>query len=207
MPSAATGWTCRTSFSRARTRIAIAIRSPIRAAAEEQARQPFFVPYHTQNNPLENGNMLRKQQCDFGWDWNIALAPSGVYGPIRLEPANDLCIDAVHIAQSHRANAVDVKVSIDLAGDLPPDTPYAISLAGCGESGTVPTGSRAVEVSLTIDNPDLWWPAGLGAQTLHTLQIEIGALTDTRRIGLRDMRLLSEPDAVGRSFGLQGQRP
>jgi beta-mannosidase len=48
------------------------------------AAQPFPVPYIAQNNPIPHGNMLRKVACDWGWDWNIALAPFGVTGEVRL---------------------------------------------------------------------------------------------------------------------------
>ena len=56
-------------------------------AARLQAAQPYFVPFSANNTPIHNGNMLRKPSCDFGWDWNIALAPFGVYGDIGLEVA------------------------------------------------------------------------------------------------------------------------
>ena len=46
-------------------------------------RQPFPVPYSADNCPIPNGNMLRKPQCDFGWDWNIALAPARPLRPRR----------------------------------------------------------------------------------------------------------------------------
>ena len=66
--------------------IEITFRSSAKEAAERQAAQPFYIPYSRNNCPIPNGNMLRKPQCDFGWDWNIALAPFGVYEGIRLEP-------------------------------------------------------------------------------------------------------------------------
>ena len=56
-------------------RIRILFHSCIREGADRQAKQPFFVPYHEGNSPIPNGNMLRKPQCHFGWDWNIAIAP------------------------------------------------------------------------------------------------------------------------------------
>jgi len=64
--------------------IAVTFRSATRAADAAQAALPFPVPYAIQNCPIPNGNMLRKVQCDFGWDWNIALAPFGLYGAVRL---------------------------------------------------------------------------------------------------------------------------
>jgi beta-mannosidase len=52
-----------------------------------------------------------------------------------------------------------------------------------------------------VPDPVLWWPAGLGAQALHDLTVTMGKVTVTRRIGLRDLKLVSEADAAGRSFG------
>lgn len=60
------------------------LRSATRAADAGRAAQPYFVPWSTTNCPIPNGNMLRKPQCDFGWDWNIALAPAGLYGRIGI---------------------------------------------------------------------------------------------------------------------------
>ena len=53
----------------------VLIHSSIAAGATRQADQPFFIPWSTGNSPIPNGNMLRKPQCHFGWDWNIAIAP------------------------------------------------------------------------------------------------------------------------------------
>lgn len=181
----------------------IQFRSPIHAAGEEQANQPFFVPYHTQNNPLFNGNMLRKQQCDFGWDWNIALAPFGLYGEVYLEPKRSLRIDAVTVRQTHHDGAVDVDVHAQLRAEVTNLTPFTICLGDTKVSGLVMPGTQTVAATLTIENPDLWWPAGLGSQPLHTLTVKLGEEVATRLIGLRSMELVSEPDEVGRSFKMQ----
>nr|MBA3326468.1 glycoside hydrolase family 2 protein [Paracoccaceae bacterium] len=65
-------------------RIEVVLKSNTRAADAAQTAQRYFVPWSISNCPIPNGNMLRKPQCDFGWDWNIALAPCGLYGGIRL---------------------------------------------------------------------------------------------------------------------------
>ena len=58
-------------------------------------------------------------------------------------------------------------------------------------------------MTLTIADPVLWWPAGQGAQVLHELTVTGRGASATRRIGLREMRLVTEPDAAGRGFGVQ----
>lgn len=184
--------------------IDIQFRSPIHAASEEQAKQPFFVPYHTTNNPLHNGNMLRKQQCDFGWDWNIALAPFGLYGDINLVPKEPVRIDSLAVTQTHNDGCVAVSVTAKIKATQSQSFAWQMELCGQTLSGTLSTSGRDDEASatFTLQDPDLWWPAGLGSQTLHTLTVQVGEATTTRQIGLRSVDLVSEPDETGRSFKL-----
>lgn len=59
----------------------------------------FPVPYREVSG-RPHANMLRKQQYDFGWDWNIALGGFEVSGAIRLESAGprigDVLVEQVH---------------------------------------------------------------------------------------------------------------
>ena len=176
-------------------RIAIRFASAPREADRRQADQPFRVPYHAGNCPIPNGNMLRKPQCDFGWDWNAALAPVGVTGRLALI-GPDGEITAVRIRQIHGPRHVRVMVDASLRGAADPAAPWTVTLAGRRVSGT----GTAIQAAIEIDDPALWWPNGMGAQPLHDLSIEAGGARWRQAIALRDIRLVSEPDAVGRSF-------
>lgn len=176
-------------------RIEITLRSATRAANAAQAAMPFRIPYSTSNCPIPNGNMLRKVQCDFGWDWNIALAPFGLYGRIALEPLGDR-IDDILVAQTHEGGTATVTLRIRTTA------PEATATL-CGQTATAPAHNGTASITLTVDNPALWWPTGLGPQTLHDLTVTAGTATASRRIGLRDLCLISEPDAAGRSFAFQ----
>ena len=120
-------------------RIEIILRSSTRAADSLAASQPFPVPYHAGNCPIPNGNMLRKPQCDFGWDWNIALAPLGVYGSIGLAGPEGL-IDEVLVRQTHAAAAVTLEIDVCLCGFAA--GPVAWSVAICGQEATGETEAR-----------------------------------------------------------------
>ena len=74
-------------------------------------RSRSAVPYHAGNCPIPNGNMLRKPQCDFGWDWNIALAPLGLYGRIALVGPEGEIAGAL-IRQHHADGAVVVEIDV-----------------------------------------------------------------------------------------------
>ncbi len=174
--------------------ITITFRSATRAADALQAAMPFPIPYAAQNCPIPNGNMLRKVACDFGWDWNLAVAPFGLYGRIALEPKGDR-IEDVLVTQRH-GDTTRVMVEVHT-------TAQEVVATLCEEKASAKTESGVARLEFEICNPDLWWPAGLGPQNLHLLSVTAGTASATRRIGLRRLDLVSEPDAAGRSFGFR----
>ena len=178
-----------------RNKISVTFHSPVVAGAEKQAALPFAVPHHPDNCPIPNGNMLRKPACDFGWDWNIALAPFGIYGAMQIVPADAARIDGVMVAQRHEDGAVTLDVTVTTArhaGDVTAEL--------AGQSVTARSENGTARLRITIQDPDLWWPAGQGDQPLYDLNIIAGDATAHRRIGLRRMELVTTPDAAGLGF-------
>ena len=166
-------------------------------AARQQASQPYYVPFSANNTPIPNGNMLRKPSCDFGWDWNIALAPFGVYGDIGLVPVVAARIASVLVDQVHTPGRVVVSVTAEIDGEAEGET-IAITLAGVSANAVIKRG--VARADLVIGNPVLWWPAGSGSQTLHDLVLTYKAQKEHRKCGLRDARLIAEKDAAGLGF-------
>ncbi|RCS22254.1 glycoside hydrolase family 2 protein [Phyllobacterium salinisoli] len=183
-------------------RIEILFRSNVRAGEALQEAQPFYVPYHTGNSPIANGNMLRKSQCHFGWDWNIAIAPFGLYGRIVLERVDNIHIAQMVVHQHHEDSAVRLTVEIEVDAGRDAILPYLITFDGQVITGhlEVSVGTNWLVESFEIGNPKLWWPAGSGEQHLYGLDIQLGALNETRQIGLRRIELVTEPDAAGNRF-------
>lgn len=165
--------------------------------AEARARQDAYrykLPYSASNCPIGHGNMLRKPACDFGWDWNIALAPFGVYGDLRLEPIRPCRIASVVVAQDHRPGKATVRVSVTAEGDA---EGQEVTVSLCGVFAKARVRRDRAEVGLPIEDPVLWWPAGQGAQVLHEMQVRLGEETQTRRIGLRAAELVTTPEPDG----------
>ncbi len=74
---------------------------------------------------------------------------------------------------------------------------------------TSPDGSvwmpEAGQMSLVIENPQLWWPNGYGEQPLYTVKVELCRENEVldvweRRIGLRTMTVVREKDQWGECF-------
>jgi beta-mannosidase len=196
-------WPLSTLARQGENEIEITFRSPVREGALRQAAQPFRIPYSTDNNPIPNGNMLRKVQCDFGWDWNIALAPFGIVGDIRLEPARATRINAVQVRQQIADGVANVWVMLDAAAFA--DETVWVRFAGQEKELALfaTDGEKRFAQHFEIKEPKLWWPNGMGDQPLYDLSITCGTQEIRRRIGLRQIELITAEDEAGASFGFR----
>lgn len=181
--------------------IEILFRSNVRAGMEAQQAQPFYIP-QTQNCPIPDGNMLRKVHCDYGWDWNLAVAPFGLYGAIALEPHASVRLDDFALQQVHHAQHVELTVTASVFAREAQTTSWSVELEGERLEQTVhlPAGASTLSAQISVPQPRLWWPAGSGAQELYSLTLQVGKATLTRQIGLRQLEHLVEQDNAGTSF-------
>ncbi|KJS08635.1 MAG: hypothetical protein VR78_17660 [Hoeflea sp. BRH_c9] len=174
-------------------------------AARKAARSPYKVPFSKDNNRLPHYNFLRKPQCDAGWDWNIALSPLGLCGPVSLRRNQVARLDDVMVRQIHQDGSV--RLDIDLhytafaAGSIEAG-------AACGAQSDVSTiqvwpGKGQTRLSIDIDDPELWWPAGHGSQPMHDLVLRLEEDTRIRRIGLRTVELVTDADEAGHRFAFR----
>ena len=120
--------------------------------------------------------MLRKPQCDYGWDWNIALAPLGVYGRIALIGGEGEIAGATHPPAPRRRPRPprDRRRARRLRRRrTPPGTSPSAGPSTPAPPAATPATGR-LTATLTIDHPELWWPAGHGDQPLHELVVTAG---------------------------------
>lgn len=175
--------------------IRLTFKNSIAHAAKLQEAQPFYLPYQEGNNPIPNVNLLRKPQCDYGWDWNIALAPFGIYGEMQIAPATAPRIDHIMVDQTHQDGGVDLTIKVGVSNY---ESEVSVTIDGQTVYAQVLYG--VCTLSVHLKNPQLWWPAGQGDQPLYDLAVTAGPATTTRKIGLRKMELVTEEDDAGLGF-------
>ncbi len=155
---------------------------------------------------------VRKEQCNYGWDWGIKAVTCGIWRDIELLAFDRARLVEVAISQDHTAAgrvglrlgvaaqvvdpkaALRVETAVRLRGEPVAAAKFSLA-AGQGEG------------ELTVDRAELWWPNGLGRQPLYELEVRLvdensGATLDRRvkRIGLRTLRLQRQADQWGESF-------
>jgi beta-mannosidase len=150
---------------------------------------------------------VRKEPCNYGWDWGPVFITCGIWRTIELLAFDTARLTGVEVLQDHSTPGqvtLTVKPEVQALGDAPLQARVSASLGGALVAEA--TVSAADEARLTISDPQLWWPNNLGAQPLYQVQVtlldESGVELDviTRRIGLRTLVLDRHPDEWGESF-------
>lgn len=148
---------------------------------------------------------IRKASCMFGWDWGPKLPDMGIWRDISVVYGNCGRIENMYV----RSHPQDDKyiLNIELENSILSEAYDAVNKI----TVTAPDGNLIVAetsdklVTITIENPQLWWPNGYGEQPLYTVKNELyinGELTDsiTKTIGLRQIKLLRDKVEDGTKF-------
>ncbi|MBI1337901.1 MAG: glycoside hydrolase family 2 protein [Phycisphaera sp.] len=154
--------------------------------------------------------MMRKEPCNFGWDWGIKAVTCGIWRDIRVMAFDTARLKNITLAQDHSARG---KVGLTIHSEIERlrDTDLKLRATIQLDGQTVTTVECAANdtrppLTATITDPQLWWPNNLGQQPLYEITVELldaeGSTLDTlhKRIGLRTLRLDRQPDAWGESF-------
>jgi beta-mannosidase len=153
------------------------------------------------NDPVGRSQVIRKEQCQFGWDWGPRFVTAGIWQDIRLEAWSANRLVAVRVNQEHRENG-SVRLEFDPEFALVENgstVSYTLSLDG----KTIAEGEGN---EVVVDEPQLWWPAGHGLQSLYKLRVTVRSSDGTdmgswsQRIGLRTIALDRHADEWGESF-------
>ncbi len=198
-------WDVKPLLKRGRNTIRITFASTetfIAARNRELARQDIA--------PMRQA-LVRKEQCNYGWDWGIKAVTCGIWRDIALVGRSVARLCDVAVRQVHRADgAVMLKlaVAVESSGAAGLTVQADIALDGspvASGSAAVPAGVPA-ELECLVERPLLWWPVNMGGQPLYTASVRLLATDGTvidqweRRIGLRELVLDRHADQWGESF-------
>jgi len=165
-------------------------------------------------------NFIRKMACNFGWDWGPSLVTAGIWQEIGLRTWRVARLAEVRplVTVADREGRVEVRVAVERAATgaavgggvghpVPEPVTVRASVAGETVEAVLPPDQHSVDLTLTVPDPELWWPRGYGAQPRYPLEVTLhagGAELDAwrRRIGFRSVRLDTTPDAHGTPFTL-----
>lgn len=142
--------------------------------------------------------LLRKAHCMFGWDWGPRLPDAGIWRDISILGISTARIRDVYVRQHHQEGSVTLEVDTHVT-KITGSAPVAVKVTAPDGSVFTAQGERAV---IEIENPQLWWPNGLGEQPLYTVEVTLGDDLDSwrRNLGLRTLTVTRRKDQWGETF-------
>ena len=190
--------------------------SPLTTIKDLERKSPVTL----QSNCESARPYIRKAQYAYGWDWGPRIAQVGLWRPAYVELIRCARIIAPFFYTERLTDGsarVRVRARVesfneDEEDEHMPALQAAITVALNGvvqAQAGVPVqdimGEAALEAALTIENPQLWWPNGIGAQPLYDITIML--LSEGKRVeevsfksGIRTVEILQENDREGRTF-------
>lgn len=192
---------------------------PLPEGLSTQNPNRALYPADNEETQEKFGPFMRKAPYQFGWDFAPRAVVPGIWRSVKLVGHTGQWITAVKM-DSLLISAEMAKPTFTVAYKSESPFKGTIKAGWIQSTGdtlfqTTAVAHHAVgglnqesslQLSVTIPDPKLWWPAGMGEAQLYEfvflLQNENGQTQSVKslRTGLRTIELVQEPDAIGQSF-------
>jgi beta-mannosidase len=203
-------WDVRAVLQPGTNTLSILFRSPLPYAREKQ-KSHHLAHVGVGDFRIEGGGWVRKEACNYGWDWGPMLLTHGIWRPISIVAWNEgRILDCFSHAepQENNAGSLHVRLSVQPSKHALEANIRLSREGSIIENAQVSlTREGTLSTTLEIDAVELWWPAGLGAQPLYDLEVfivdpESKEVLDRKvqKIGFRKLELITEFDPWGQSF-------
>jgi beta-mannosidase len=194
----------------------IILRSPINEGLKKLDEYGFALP--ASNDQSERGGLgdkrvsifTRKAPYHYGWDWGPRLVTSGIWKPVYLRGWNSARIVDVHLSTSKvDLEYAELDVTIDIESSEDKQTVLKLLYDDSNElfdtTLYLAKGINTFRNTVSIKNPKLWWPNGLGEQQLYNFQASLineNVELDSRELkfGIRTIEVVQQKDSIGESF-------
>ena len=112
-----------------------------------------------------------KAAHQFESEYGISLVDAGITGKVELLKFNNAIVDNVYLTESIDADSATIHIRLETLGNI--DSVKAVATLVSGSGQIYYGGISRGQGSITVKNPLLWWPHGLGVQNLYRLSINL----------------------------------
>ena len=202
-------------------KIKIFFDSPEKKAVEIAKSLPYPIPCSEYDVFSPNRNLVRKCQCNAGWDWGPCLMISGIYGHIYIETVADGIFENAMITykledEENKKWVATVTTNYTSYKNEEKDFVFKISGEDIDEvektvTAELKEGVNTIKAKLTVKNPWVWKTSGelrelkkkenlIYKLTITQEDSAMGELSITKNICFSSLRVVCEDDDIGRSL-------
>ena len=181
--------------------LVITFRSPVNYIAEQHKADPGILGT---SDAMRGFPKIRKGHYMFGWDWGPRIPDAGIWKSVELLKVKKARLTKVYVHQDFKEDYSEAILQVDVRIEGEENGLDVLVTVKDPDGKTVCERIEAGR-NISIPNPLLWWPNGLGEQPLYTVITELvegGDVldSDTKRIGLRRLEVSTEKDEYGSEF-------
>ena len=202
-------------------KIKIYFDSPEKKAIEIAKSLPYPIPCSEYKVFSPNRNLVRKCQCNAGWDWGPCLMISGIYGHIYIETISDGIFENAMITYKLVDSQTKKWIATIIANytsykQTKKDFTFTITGEDIEQSKKTITcnlkeGINKITTELTVINPWIWKTSGelreinKKENLIYKLNISqndsvMGEISIIKNICFSSLRAICEDDEIGRSL-------
>ena len=151
-------------------KIKIFFDSPEKKAIEIAKTLPYPIPCSEYDVFSPNRNLVRKCQCNAGWDWGPCIMISGIYGHIYIETVSDGIFENAMITYKlvdEETKKWEATVTSNYTSYKEMEKDFKFSITGEDIEEVTETvsvnlkkGTNKITTKLTVKNPWVWKTSG-----------------------------------------------
>lgn len=184
--------------------------SPIKKTEPIYDNLGYKIPVSSNDQAAKKLSIFtRKAPYHFGWDWGPRFVTCGIWRPIILKAWDTAIMGEVMIDQKSLTDQT-AELLINIEFEVTKPFIGEIEVLVDGKSAKTSTvdlahGKQSSNLSIAIQNPELWWPNGLGNQKLYEIEIYLKKDNNVihqynSKLGLRTIKLIQDDDRKRNKF-------
>src|SRR5205085_2171251 len=170
---------CKPALRPGANTLRICFRSPINEVLPRMAKLDYQLPASNDQGE-KTSPYTRKAPYQYGWDWGPRFVTSGIWRAVTLEAWDGARLSDLHIKQDELTHdKAQLTAEVEVVATQETDATLSVERVA-KDHATVAraqvklhAGVNQVALPYALLNPQLWWPNGLGAQSLYTFRARL----------------------------------
>jgi beta-mannosidase len=190
---------CKDNLNEGANELSVQFTSPVYMDSLKASKLPYKLP--------DQRGFTRKAPYQYGWDWGPRFVTSGVWKPVYIRAWNEILISDVHVSTVDIKDSeatITIEAEIEATEKRSARVSLQVNKIQFTERIELQKGINLFKTNLSVPDPKLWWPNGMGGQSLYQLNFNVESANslDSQNIsfGIRQIELVQQKDSTGESF-------